>query len=107
MTSRVGKTVPFAIFIRRQKVLTLYRLLFRAARKIDNIELRKSVSIQISSGFRSNANLADSMAIKSSILEGHRYLDQIRSMSSHDSLSSSKENVDTFVVGTDWPWSRK
>ncbi len=110
MSSRRLKTVPFANFIRRQKVLSLYRVMQRTGRRIVDEQLRQSVSVQLRTSFKANAHLSDNAAIKACLLEGNRSLQLLQSMLTDQQVvaTGEKESSDAqYVVGTDWPWSRK
>jgi primosomal protein N'' len=100
--SRNIKTLPFALFIKRQKVLVLYRSLHRTARRIADADLRNSIREQIRSSFHINATLEDNTAIKACLTEANRSLAQIEALVE----SSSTSTDDQYTVGQDWPWAR-
>jgi len=103
--SRKIKTLPFALFIKRQKVLTLYRNMHRATRKVADTDLRRSITEQIQSAFRINSTLEDNSAIKACMTEANRSLSQIEALA-ETTVGPGGSSDDQYVVGQDWPWSR-
>ena len=100
--ARQLKTLPFAIFIRRQKIFCVYRNMMRIVRKLDDVSLRKSIVSQIQLSFRGNRHLSDSAAIKSCLTEANRSLEQLQAMVDQP----KEEETSKYSVGTDWPWMR-
>lgn len=108
MSSRLKETLPFHIFIRRGKVLQMYRDFRRASRKVADVDLRRNLSIQIFTEFKSHKGKDDNAAIKLLLGEGARNLVKLRSMSHVEEVPSSQEigGVAEGRMGTGWPWSR-
>lgn len=108
MSSRLKDTLPFHIFIRRGKVLQMYRDFRRASRKVADKDLRRNLSMQIFDEFKSHKNKGDNAAIKLLLGEGTRNLAKLRSMSQVEEIPSSQviDGVAEGRVGTGWPWSR-
>jgi|Transcript_12643 hypothetical protein len=107
-------SIPFHIFIRRQKVLQMYKDFRRASRKVPDPDLRISLKNQIISEFRTHSTKQDAAAIKSLLGEGMRSLLRLRSMGvdnlndfdSGKSILNDEEDPESGRVGTGWPWSR-
>lgn len=113
MTSRLKETLPFHLFIRRSKVLQMYKDFRRASRKVKDLDLRGSLKSQIHSEFKSHQGKDDAAAIKGLLGEGIRTLGKLRSMSEEaekaDANINREEDLDGKDygrVGSGWPWSR-
>ena len=92
--------ISFAAFMKKQKVISLYRSLVKSALKIEDFELRRSIRLQIRDSFKASKQLHDATAIKSCLTEAKRALAQI------DSMATKTETREGVVVGTQWPWMR-
>lgn len=103
MSGRKLNTLPFAVFIRRQKALSLYRNLLRSARYISDPNIRTSIQNEIVNNFRINSTLADSTAIKSCMTEGMRTIEQIDALANKVG-DDNRHNDSKYTVGTEWPW---
>jgi Complex 1 protein (LYR family) len=105
MASRLKDTLPFHIFIRRGKVLQMYKDFRRATRKVADKDLRIDLKNQVFSEFKSHKNKEDNAAIKLLLGEGTRNLARLRSMSDVEEVSGSNDEQ-YGRVGAGWPWSR-
>lgn len=112
--SRLGKTLPLHVFVRRQQVLRLYRDMLKSARSIEDVLLKQSLKAQIKTEFRIGAALVDNNATKTAIAHGQRCLVQLDELSGRkrDSRKTEGSWLDTKDeqdvrgrVGSGWPWS--
>ena len=100
--SRKLNVVPFALFVRRQQVLCMYRTFYRTARRISDKDLQISILDQIRTSFKTNAQITDNSTVKACIAEGKRSLQQLESIVETAGVSEKEK----YVVGNDWPWGR-
>ena len=115
--SRLGETaVSLKEFMRRVQILNMYRGMNRAARKVQDPQLRQSLVAEVRAGFHANRSMTDPMSLKSTMIEGNRQLKQLIALGSEkmdimDDPTSwiNQPGEDGEVngrVGTDWPWTR-
>ena len=103
MSGRKLNTLPFAVFIRRQKALSLYRNLLRSTRYIGDQNVRMSIHAEIVNSFRINSKLIDSTAINTSMTEGNRTITQIDALANKTG-DDNRHDDSKYTVGTEWPW---
>lgn len=86
----------------------MYRDFRRASRKVADKDLRRNLSMQIITEFKSHKYKGDNAAIKLLLGEGTRNLAKLRSMSQVEEIPPSQviDGVAEGRVGTGWPWSR-
>ena len=103
-------------FIRKQQTLNLYREMLKSTRNVTDQTVKIDVKNQIVEGFRRNSNVTNAGDIRSLLVEGNRYLKQIKDLNLNVSVQNiSKEGswLDTDDtddprgrVGNGWPWSK-
>ena len=112
--------LSLSYFVQKTKVLSLYRSYLR---KLNSIEVEKSdlkwsLLSEVQSSFRANSKLADPVLIKTSLIEGERYLKKLDSYvtSVNDTKitmqmdSSASKDTDDDIrnrIGEGWPWEEK
>lgn len=108
MSSRLKDALPFHLFVRRGKVLQMYRDFRRASRKVADEDLRIDLKNQVHSEFKSHKLKSDAAAINLLLGEGARTLVRLQSMSRIEETPASQdvEENPQGRVGTGWPWSR-
>ena len=104
-------------FIRRAKVISMYRSYLRKVYNISEsiygIDLKISLKDEIRSEFRKNGQLSDSRLIKSALIEGQRNLQKLDAyvLERND---EKQQIVDIDIneddvkrrVGEGWPWDK-
>ena len=128
------KVLSLKDFIRQAQTLKLFRDFLRKIRQVPDISLQMQLRQEVKSQFRYNAQLVDSMAIKSAMIEASRSMKQIDALAStpstshhpplptnnsnhnndttrietphHTSIDSSSGNDENYRVGSGWPWER-
>ena len=128
------KVLSLKDFIRQAQTLKLFRDFLRKIRQVPDIYLQMQLRQEVKSQFRYNAQLVDSMAIKSAMIEASRSMKQIDALAStpstshhpplptnnsnhnndttrivtphHTSIDSSSGNDENYRVGSGWPWER-
>ena len=109
----INSILPFSLFIQRQNVIRLYREMLRYTKKINDIEVKNGIIVEIRAGFKLNKDLSEFSAINSLLLEGKKHLKQIKALSSPDEYDSDSwinksEGEDLRGrVGSGWPWEKK
>ena len=103
-------------FIWRSQVLNMYRSMNRAARKVSDPQLRKSLVAEVRAGFLANRSMTDPMSLKSTMIESNRQLKQLVALTSNrlDTTNDpsswiNQPGEDGEVpgrVGQDWPWMK-
>ena len=97
-------------FIRRGKVISLYRSFLRKVNNIDKNDLKKSLLIEIKSSFRKNSILVDPALVKVALIEAERYLQKLDSYVSSKGIEILQENdSDDDIkgrIGEGWPWDK-
>eukprot|EP00978_Attheya_sp_CCMP212_P016192 scaffold42226_cov45-Attheya_sp.AAC.5 len=103
-------------FLHRTTVLRQYRAFLRAVAVIPDTPWRIQAQTEVRTTFRRNASETDRMALKMTVADGARRLQQVRSMvgyknpqteSDEDSWLNIKDEEDPRGrVGVQWPWSR-
>ena len=99
-------------FIRQRQVKSLYRQFLKAAKDIPDVDVKKSVLIQIELEFRKNILISDKSTVATLFKDANRSLDSIRDLSRPKStfssswLNNADEEDKRGRVGTGWPWSR-
>ena len=108
--SRLKQTLPFHAFLQRNKILSLFKDLWRSSRDVVDTDLRSSIRNQISNEFRFNREKRDPVAIKTLMLEGLRNLEKLRAMGGGDIKQQDVDATATSksgYLGAGWPWMRK
>jgi hypothetical protein len=113
MSRLSANAVSLKDFMRKVQVLTMYRSMNRATRKIENSHLQQSLLIEIRDGFRMNCNMSDPMTFKSTMIECGRQLKQLQAMSEPSFVDptswinqESDDGEEHGRVGVDWPWEK-
>ncbi len=106
----IKDALPFHLFMRRQKVLQLYRNMLRANQNITDQNLRLDLRAEIKREFQRGKSLTDAASINQSLTEGQRQLVMLRSLGDNSVsdgwLSSGEEHDKRGRVGQGWPWER-
>lgn len=100
-------------FIRREKVIAMYRCYLRKVYNIDESvysnDLKKSLQDEIRSEFKKNGLLSDPRLIKSALIEGQRNLQKLDGyvLKRNDETPLAVITDDDIKgrVGEGWPWN--
>lgn len=116
VVERSEKVPSLKEFLHRTTVLRQYRAFLRAVAVIPDTPWRIQSQTEVRTTFRRNATETDRMALKMTVADGERRLQQVRSMvgyknpqtdSDEDSWLNIKDEEDPRGrVGVQWPWSR-
>jgi len=127
-TTKVGKKIfkdvggpSLKSFVRKSKAISLYRDLFRVAKKFQEDE-QKKIEEEIRNGFNMNRDETDQIAIGYLLSKGEEQLHFLKSGSSNvfpknKARGADVTTNDTWVgkgpeddkygrVGTGWPWGQ-
>lgn len=102
MSKRIlQQNIPgFGEYLRKRRVLSIFRSMLKATRQLEDKELRKSIKTEIVGTFKKCQSISDMMTIKTCISNAERTLTQLNSMVNNNGSSAQ------YRIGTEWPWSR-
>ena len=116
--SKVESALSFPLFMRRQKILGLYRSILKAAKKMESPDMRDSIRNEVRNGFKVNKHLVEKISINACVKEAETSLRTLKGLAKEGDdnydcrggdgswLDNSDEDDQRGRMGTGWPWER-